>query len=210
MDSKREQRGDRTKENIVNIAGELFAARGITNVAIDDIAKAAGYSRTTVYSHFGSKDDIINYMVLRTMNIVLAAMHKVEKSTVQADQQFRLLCYELVALCDEMPFFYKCMLEYIDASLEGRQANPVLEEIYQRGEQLNEEFARIIASGVEQGIFRDDLNVVPTGLILSSCFTTLISIMQNKCRYIEAEMMSAPEFIDYGFNLILRSILKGI
>lgn len=206
--TKREQRVEGTKENIVNVAGDLFAMKGITNVAFDDIAKEAGYSRTTVYSHFSSKDDITNYIVLRTMNTVLNAIRKVVKSTAQADGQFRLLCYELVALCDDNPFFFKCMLEYIDASPEGRKNDPVLEEIYQVGEKLNEEFARMLAGGVEQGKFRSDLNVLPTGMILWSCLTSLISVIHNKRQYIEADMLTAEEFLDYGFALILRTVLK--
>ncbi len=205
--SKREQRLALTKENIIEVAGNLFAKKGIANVAFDDLAKEAGYSRTTLYSHFTGKDDIINYIVLRTMSTVHEAMQKAIRQPVRSDQQFRYLCYELISLCEDKPFYYKSMLEFIDASPDGRAQNPVLEEIYQIGEKLNGDFARIINTGVEQGIFRDDLNVLPTGLILWSCLTALISLLQNKQNYIEQHMLSKQEFLDYGFNLILRTVL---
>jgi AcrR family transcriptional regulator len=206
--TKRNWRAEATKENIAEVASGLFAERGIANVAFDDIAKAAGYSRTTVYAHFASKDDIIHYLVLRTMENVYEATQKVIRQPMRADQQFRFLSYELINLCDEKPYYYRCMLEYIDASPEGRGQNPLLEEIYQLGEALNEDFAHIIDSGVQQGIFRDDLKVAPAGLILWSCLTTLISMTLNKRAYIESAMLSAQEFFDYGFDLILRTVLK--
>jgi hypothetical protein len=117
--------------------------------------------------------------------------------------------FELMNLCEEKPFYYRTMLEYIDASPEGRAHNPVLDEVYHVGERLNDDFAQIVGLGVAQGVFRDDLNVAPTGLILWSCLTSLISLLHNKRKYIESEMLSAQEFYDYAFNLLLRTVLKG-
>ena len=208
-ETKRGQRTDITKDNILETASRLFAVKGVANVAFDDIAKVAGYSRTTVYTHFSSKDDIVYSIALRTMVLVQEAMQKVVKQPVRADQQLRFLGYELINLCRERPFFYKCMLEYIDASPEGRAQNPILEEIYEVGEELNSVFAQIINTGVEQGVFRTGLLVAPTGLILWSCITSLVSLMQNKRRYIESEMLTIQEFYDYGFSLILSTVLSG-
>ena len=208
-EAKRGQRTDITKDTIIEIASRLFAEKGAANVAFDDIAKAAGYSRTTVYTHFSSKDDIVYSIALRTMVLVQEAIGKVVKQPVRADQQLRFLGYELINLCQERPFFYKCMLEYIDASPEGRAQNPILEEVYEVGEELNSVFAQIIHTGVEQGVFRKGLLVAPTGLILWSCITSLVSLMQNKRRYIESEMLTIQEFYDYGFSLILSTVLSG-
>jgi len=208
-ESSRGQRVELTKEHIVEAASSLFVEKGIVNVAFDDIAKAAGYSRTTVYKHFAGKDDIIHYVALRTMISVHEAMHKAIRLPVRADQQLRLVSYELMNLCEEKPFYYRTMLEYIDASPEGRAHNPVLDEVYHVGERLNDDFAQIVGLGVAQGVFRDDLNVAPTGLILWSCLTSLISLLHNKRKYIESEMLSAQEFYDYAFNLLLRTVLKG-
>jgi AcrR family transcriptional regulator len=204
----RVRRAELTRENIAEAADHLFAERGIANVTFDDIAGAAGCSRTTVYAHFAGKDDIVNYIVLSSMGLVLKAMQKVMRQPARADRQLRFLGYELVNLCEERPFFYRYMLERIDASLEGRAENPALEEIYRMGERLNGDFARIIDAGVEQGVFRDDLAAAPTGLILWSCLTSLIGLLRNKREYIERDMLPAHEFFDYGFNLILRAVLK--
>lgn len=205
---KRNQRTEFTKENIITVASGLFAEKGITNVAFDDIAKAAGYSRTTVYAHFSGKDDIVHYIALQTMTAIHEVMQKVMRQPVQADQQLRFLSYELINICNDKPFYYKCMLEQIDASSAGRAKNPILEEIYQIGEKLNEDFSCIISTGVGQGIFRSDLHVLPAGLILWSFITSLISLLHNKQEYIDHKIMSVPEFYDYGFSLLLRIVLK--
>lgn len=193
---------------IAEVAGQLFSDKGIAGVTFDDIAKAAGCSRTTVYAYFPGKDDIINHIALCAFRHIHKMMQKVIKQPVRADEQLRFLSYELISFCTDKPFYYNCMLEYIDASPEGRKLKPVLEDIYKLGEELNEAFARIITSGINQGIFREDLKVKPAGLILWSSLTALISLIKNKRDYIENEMLPTQDFLDYGFRLLLGSVMK--
>ncbi|MFF5010502.1 TetR/AcrR family transcriptional regulator [Streptomyces phaeochromogenes] len=52
------ERGARTRQRIVDVTLELFAAHSFHETSVDDIAKAAGVSRATLYQYFGSKDEI--------------------------------------------------------------------------------------------------------------------------------------------------------
>lgn len=45
-------------ELILNSAIEVFGTRGYHNVAMDDVAEAAGVSKALVYQHFESKDEL--------------------------------------------------------------------------------------------------------------------------------------------------------
>jgi AcrR family transcriptional regulator len=49
----------RTAERIKEAAVELFGARGLKAVTVDDIAARANVTKRTVYCHFRSKDDLI-------------------------------------------------------------------------------------------------------------------------------------------------------
>ena len=49
----------RTAERIKQAAVELFGARGLKGVTVDDIAARAQVTKRTVYCHFRSKDDLI-------------------------------------------------------------------------------------------------------------------------------------------------------
>ncbi|MEV8546915.1 TetR/AcrR family transcriptional regulator [Streptomyces sp. NPDC051572] len=52
------ERGARTRQRIVDVTLDLFAASSFHETSVDDIAKAAGISRATLYQYFGSKDEI--------------------------------------------------------------------------------------------------------------------------------------------------------
>lgn len=49
---------------MLDAAAELIGQRGFRETTIDDIAKAAGASRATVYSYFPSKDMIVREIVI--------------------------------------------------------------------------------------------------------------------------------------------------
>lgn len=51
-------RSEKKRAQVLESAIELFCAQGFPNTSMDEVAKHAGVSKQTVYSHFGSKDDL--------------------------------------------------------------------------------------------------------------------------------------------------------
>ena len=52
------KRGARTRQQIVDVALDLFATHGFHGTSVDGIARNAGISRATLYQYFESKDQI--------------------------------------------------------------------------------------------------------------------------------------------------------
>ena len=48
----------KTRQKLVDVARQLFAKNGIANTTMNDIAKASGKGRRTLYTYFKSKDDV--------------------------------------------------------------------------------------------------------------------------------------------------------
>jgi AcrR family transcriptional regulator len=55
----RERKKADTRRALVDAASELFAERGVAATTMDDIAQAAGMSRTSVFNYFGHKEMIL-------------------------------------------------------------------------------------------------------------------------------------------------------
>lgn len=55
----RELKKAATREALVDAAARLFAQRGVEGTTMDDIARAAGTSRTSVFNYFGYKEMIV-------------------------------------------------------------------------------------------------------------------------------------------------------
>jgi AcrR family transcriptional regulator len=52
-----------TRAKVLASAGELFYARGVHAVGVDEIARSAGVSKLSIYRHFGSKEHLVAEVV---------------------------------------------------------------------------------------------------------------------------------------------------
>jgi AcrR family transcriptional regulator len=59
----RKQQKNYTRQRLIQVSRELFVKNGTQATGIDDIARAAGTSRATVYTHFAGKQDIIRELL---------------------------------------------------------------------------------------------------------------------------------------------------
>ena len=63
---RRLPRAERTRQRILDAAGQCFAARGYARTTVEEVASGAGVSKALVYHHFGSKERILDAVLERT------------------------------------------------------------------------------------------------------------------------------------------------
>ena len=54
----RERRLERTRALLLDAAEEVFSEKGFTTATLDDIARAAGYTKGAIYKHFATKEQL--------------------------------------------------------------------------------------------------------------------------------------------------------
>ena len=59
------------REQLIDVAREVFAERGFTAASVEEIADRAGVSKPVVYEHFGGKDGLYSVVVEREVAILL-------------------------------------------------------------------------------------------------------------------------------------------
>ncbi|HEY0934653.1 MAG TPA: TetR/AcrR family transcriptional regulator [Trebonia sp.] len=57
--TKRQEQGDRSREEILDAASRLMAARGFDGTSISTLAKESGLPASSIYWHFGSKEGVL-------------------------------------------------------------------------------------------------------------------------------------------------------
>jgi AcrR family transcriptional regulator len=70
--SRRERERQARGDEIVAAAEALFAAHGYAGASMDEIARAAEFTKRTVYQYFASKEELFYAVVLRGMRQLLA------------------------------------------------------------------------------------------------------------------------------------------
>lgn len=195
------------RENIVSAASVLFMERGIAATSMDDIAKAAGYSKATLYVYFENKEEIVGILVLNSMkklyDYISSAL--IQHETTKARYDF--ICRGLVQYQEEFPFYFKMVLDKINIDFESKEYLPEEKETYQIGEEINEKIKNFLLSGMKKGDLRGDLDIMPAIFNFWGMLSGIIQLAANKEEYIKKSMgLSKANFLEYGFSLVYHSI----
>lgn len=63
--------GRRRRQQILDVAADLFAERGFHGVTVDDLGTAVGVSGPALYHHFASKEDLLGEMLVSISEYLL-------------------------------------------------------------------------------------------------------------------------------------------
>ena len=197
------------RENIVSAASALFMERGIAATSMEDIAKAAGYSKATLYVYFENKEEIVGILALNSMkklyDYISSALIQHKTTKVRYD----FICRGLVQYQEEFPFYFKMVLDKINIDFESLNYLPEEKETYQVGEEINKKIKDFLVSGMKKGDLRDDIKIMPAIFQFWGMLSGLIQLAANKEEYIEKTIhLSKIQFLEYGFDMLYRSIEK--
>ena len=137
------------KEKVARVAADAFIQKGIKNVKMDDVAAELGISKRTLYELFSDKEELLldvvklhrkemkNYMisVAEKAENVLEIIMSFYIRTTEDFQTTNILFFEEIKKYPQVTKFLE----------EGRKENAVSAVAFYK-------------KGVEQGIFREDVN----------------------------------------------------
>src|ERR1700690_3009312 len=87
---RRVDRGRATREQLIAVATELFAARGYEGTSIEAVLDQAGVSRGSLYHHFDSKERLFEAVVERVHTEVGEATLAAAAAVGDADPELLL------------------------------------------------------------------------------------------------------------------------
>ncbi len=143
------------RERIVNAALTLIAAHGLGGVSMSDIARHAGVARQTLYNHYADVESIVSAAI---------AQHEAESvqrlgavlSTVAdpRDRVVHLVRHIAATAAHGHPVIRKGFSAEVQAVVDGYD------------QAVRSHVAAIIKDGIEQGIFRQDLEPAVDALVV--------------------------------------------
>lgn len=197
------------REHITCAAQALFMEKGIAATSMDDIAKAAGYSKATLYVYFENKEEIIGILVLESMRRLYDSISDALEQQETARARYDCICRGLVRYQEEFPLYFKMVLDKIQIDFENRDCLPEEKETYEVGERINEKLREFLLSGIESGDLREDIEIMPVIFSFWGMLSGFIQLASNKEEYIERAMaLSRKQFLENGFHMLYRSIAR--
>ena len=195
------------RERIASAASVLFMEKSIAGTSMDDIAKAAGSSKATLYVYFENKEEIVGVLVLESMQKLYDYLSSALTQQETTRARYDGICRSLVQYQEEFPFYFKVALDKINIDFEHTDYLPEEKETFQIGEKINEIMQDFLLSGIEKGDLRSDLDPILTILSFWGMLSGLVQLADTKQEYIKGRLdRSKKEFIDYGFRMLYRSV----
>lgn len=194
------------QNRIADQAEVLFTKKGIESTTMDEIAKAAGYSKATLYVYFKNKEDIVSFLALRSMIGLRDVILKVLLEKKNSRETFFGICFALADYQQDSPAFFERTLEYISIDFEEGK-DEYLSQIYTVGEEIN----KIISDFIEQGIKKKEIKSCDDYFTLTfqmwGMISGLIKLASEKEKYIlQASGFSKREFLNEGFERIYEML----
>jgi len=185
---------DFKRERIMEVAARLFNERGYRATTVDAIAGELEVTKPFIYYHFHNKEDIVQHLFVRTMDITLAAFEDFDANQPSASDALRDLGRRFVKVVidsrDSTGFFWRRDVDLPE--LDKRRARTFRKK-------LEAPFLQALERGVESGEFSiEDLSLA---LI---CIEGMAMWTFNWYR--PEGRLSADELADHIANLMVNMV----
>ena len=151
------------QQNILQVAEKLFAEKGFDGTSIRDIAKDANVNVAMISYYFGSKEKMLESLVLSRMaDLKILLTNLANESTSPLEKIEKLIELYIGRICKNRGI-YKIM--YFELNTQQRVKSM---EVFSEIKKSNlEQIAKIITEGQEKGVFSKNVNValIPTTIV---------------------------------------------
>lgn len=178
------------RERIIVTATEAFTSKGIKSITMDDIAAALGISKRTLYEVFADKESLLKECILKIQTDRDIYLQQV------FDNSHNVLEVILAVFQKSIEVFHQTNKRFFE---DIKKYPKIYEMMKNRRDSDSEKTMSFFKSGVEQGIFRADVNFAIVNLLVREQFDVLLN----------TDICSEYPFIEV-YESIMFTYIRGI
>ena len=139
------------QQSVLTIAVEVFNEFGYEATSMGTLAERLGTSKSAIYHHFPSKEEVLNQALEYALGGLEAILDDPRSRTGAADARLRVVVSEAVrVLCERLP--------YVTLLLRLRGNTPVERGALDRRRRFNAAMAELVESARKEGTLRTDVD----------------------------------------------------
>lgn len=146
------------RSEMVRAAAILFKEKGFEATTLNDIAEAFGTDRASLYYYFGSKEELLREAVGDVTQDNLQMVKGLREADLDAGERIRQFIENTIRSYDDN---YPQVFVYIqeDMTKVGSKKDLWAKTMVQQSREFEDALLGLIRDGVEDGTFRDDLDM---------------------------------------------------
>jgi AcrR family transcriptional regulator len=148
-EARRQQRQEHARQGILEAAKRVFAKTGIESATMQEIAEEAGYSPSSLYNYFPSKEDILRAAFQAIEEAAMEAIGRPQAEGESFRQYVEALMLEQLQLAEKNREFISYFI--LTKHAAGARSNCISPDHIDREV---ERLGKILESGMEQGAIR--------------------------------------------------------
>lgn len=154
------------RERIVVAAMEAFRSKGIKSITMDDIAAALGISKRTLYEVFSDKESLLKECILKAQGDRDKYLQQVY------EESHNVLEVILAVFQKSIEMFHQTNKRFFE---DIKKYPRVYEMMRARQDSDSEKTMSFFKVGVDQGIFRSDVNFAIVNMLVREQFDVLLN-----------------------------------
>lgn len=178
------------RERIIETATNAFTKEGIKSITMDDIAAALGISKRTLYEVFADKESLLKECILKVQSDRDKYLQGIY------EQSHNVLEVILAVFQKSIEVFHDTNKRFFE---DIKKYPKIYEMMKDRRDSDSEKTMTFFKSGVEQGIFRSDVNFEIVNLLVREQFDVLLN----------TEICKEYPFIEV-YESIMFTYIRGI
>lgn len=149
------------RDNILNYTSDMMCRTGIRSISIDDICHELGMSKKTFYVYFSTKEELVDELLRKHEREIRKEIERKTKgvSILNLTRNLHQSLHSKKDVSQIPPLLYD-LQKYYPMQLRGH--------LERSREIFRELFTDCLQRGVEEGLFRTDIDVLATGRVLAS------------------------------------------
>jgi AcrR family transcriptional regulator len=189
------------RQRIIEGALKIFIHQGIRATTMDDVAKQLGISKRTIYEHFRDKKELLQMVVEHAHTLTKNGDRAIFDSAGSALEGFLMLMKK-----KRSDMNVRMMKTVVELS---RYYPDIIEEMRRKhADEGLKTLETTIARGIEEGVFRHDLNTKTSAYIFSSQANLLFSEQMSR---MDLYSIDSPDISAmHVFQDLFLNFLRGI
>jgi TetR/AcrR family transcriptional regulator, cholesterol catabolism regulator len=186
--------------NILFKVRELYKNYGIKSITMDDVARELGISKKTLYQYVTDKDDLVGKFIDNEIKLRMTGIYECFKSGLNAiEELFEISIFMNKLMKDQNPVTENDLKKYYPHHYQ--------KTLNTRREGINNYILLNLRKGIDEGLYRKDMNVE----VIAKIYLSRLEIIHKNDLFTVEELTSNrlfTELLVYHIRGIATS--KGI